>query len=423
MSVNELNIAEIEAAPPPMELSPEEINELADELVGYHSQFAEGYYRVEQAHWGQKYLQGLMLPIERKSIQPMAMALEGGNIQAMQQFIGQGRWEDDQLLRKHRQLVDETLGEADGVYVVDGSGFPKKGSHSVGVARQWCGALGKVDNCQVGVFAGYASRKGYTLIDRRLYLPEQWFTEAYAERWRKCSIPEGTTFQTKPERALEMLQTITAEGHLRGRWVAADEAFGQSPAFLDGVAQLDLWYLAEVPLNTRVWEERPQTTLPEWSGQGRPPTRERPVAGEPAPVRVDALAAQLPEEAWQPYVLKEGSKGPLVAEFAFRRVVAVRDGLPGPTVWLVFRRSLDAEPELKAYLSNAPQQTPETEFVRVAGMRWPIETAIEECKGGLGMDHYEVRSWLGWHHHMTMCLLAHHFLVRTQHRLKKRRQR
>jgi SRSO17 transposase len=139
-------------------------------------------------------------------------------------------------------------------------------------------------------------------------------------------------------------------------------------------------------------------------------------------MRVDTLAAQLPEEAWQPYVVKEGSKGPLLAEFAFRRVVAVRDDLPGPTRWLIFRRPLAPEAELKAYLSNAPEETPETAFVRVAGMRWPIETAIEECKGGLGLDHYEVRSWLGWHHHMTMCLLAHHFLVRTQLRLKKTRR-
>lgn len=422
MNVNELNIAKVESAPPPMELSAEEISELADELVAYHAQFAEGYYRVEQAHWGQKYLQGLMLPIERKSIQPMAMALEGGNIQAMQQFIGQGRWEDDQLLRKHRQVVDKTLGEEDGVYIVDGSGFPKKGSHSVGVARQWCGAVGKVDNCQVGVFTGYASSQGYTLIDRRLYLPEQWFTEAYAEHWRKCGIPETVKFQTKPQLALEMLQTIRAEGDLRGQWVTADEAFGRSPAFLDGVDALDLWYLAEVPLDTQVWEECPQTALPEWSGKGRPPTRERLVAGEPTTVRVDALAAQLPDEAWQPHVVKEGSKGPLVAEFAFRPVVAVRDDLPGPAVWLVFRRSLAPEPELKVYLSNAPEETPEIAFVRVSGMRWPIETAIEESKGGLGMDHYEVRSWLGWHHHMTMCLLAHHFLVRTQHRLKKKRR-
>lgn len=422
MDINKLNIAEVETTAPPLELSPAEIAELAEELADYHVEFAELYYRKEQAHWAEKYLQGLMLPIERKSIQPMAMSLEDGNIQAMQQFIGQGLWQDDKLLVKHRQLVNETLGEADGVYIVDESAFPKKGSHSVGVARQWCGALGKVANCQVGVFTAYASRKGYTLVDRRLFLPEKWFDKDHAERWQKCGIPEETTFQTKPELALGALQTIMAEGNLPGRWVTADEFFGRSGPFLDGVAALDLWYLAEVPLNTRVWQTRPRTEVPSWSGRGKPRSRERLAADEPPAQQVDALAAEIPADQWQAYAIKEGSQGPMVAQFACRRVVAVRDGLPGPEVWLVLRRSLGPEPELKAYLSNAPVATPITEFVRVVGMRWPIETAIEECKGGLGMDHYEVRTWLGWHHHITLCLLAHHFLVHTQHRLKKTRQ-
>lgn len=421
MDINKPNIAEVETTTPPLELSAAEIAELSEQLVDYHAEFSELYYRIEQAQWSHKYLQGLMLPIERKSIQPMALALEGGNIQAIQQFIGQGRWQDNQLLAKHRQLVGETLGEADGVYIVDGSGFPKKGQHSVGVARQWCGVLGKVDNCQVGVFTGYASRKGYTLVDRRLYLPEQWFDAEHAERWQKCGIPDETVFQTQPELALEMLKSIVAEGHLEGRWVTADETFGANVNFLDGVNELGLWYWAEVPVRTRVWASRPQMEVPTWSGQGRPPTRQQLVPGEAPAKRVDALAAQIPPTEWQTFVVKEGSKGPLAAEFAFRRVAAVRDELPGPDIWLICRRSLDPEPELKFYLSNAPADTPKTELVRLAGMRWPIETAIEECKGGLGMDHYEVRTWLGWHHHMTMCLLAHHFLVFAQHRLKKKR--
>ena len=220
-----------------------------------------------------------------------------------------------------------------------------------------------------------------------------------------------------------MLQSIAAEGHLEGRWVTADETFGANVNFLDGVNELGLWYLAEVPVKTHVWESRPKMVVPAWSGQGRPPTRLRLKPGEAPTQRVDALAAQIPPFEWQTYVVKEGSKGPLMAEFAFRRVVAVRDELPGPDIWLVFRRSLGPEPELKIYLSNAPADISETELVRLAGMRWPIETAIEECKGGLGMDHYEVRTWLGWHHHMTMCLLAHYFLVHTQHRLKKTHQR
>lgn len=418
MNINDIGIIEITDTPPPLDLTPEEIETLADELVNYHAEFADLYYRVEQSHWGYKYLQGLLLPIECKAIQPMAMALEGGDIQAMQQFIGQGQWQGEKLLKKHWQLVNETLGEDDGVWITDGSDFPRKGEHSVGVARQWCGRLGKVENCQAGVFAAYASRKGYTLLDRRLYLPEAWFDEDHRERWEKCGIPDDTPFKTKPELALEMLKAAVAEGTLRFRWVTCDEDYGKDPDFLDAVADLELWYFAEVPHNTRVWETRPRTAVPEWSGRGPRPTRERLVPGEPEPQRVDEIAA-VPADEWQAYLIKEGSKGPMVAEFAFRRVVAVRHGLPGPEVWLILRRSLGEEPELKTYLSQAPADTPRTELVRVAGMRWPVETAIQDGKEGLGMDDYMVRSWLGWHHHMTECILAHHFLVRVQKRLKR----
>jgi len=419
MDVDKLEIVEIDETPPSLNLTLEEIEALADELVDYHAEFADLYYRIEQAHWGYKYLQGLMSPIERKAIQPMAMALEGGDIQAMQQFIGQGRWQDAKLLQKHWQLVDETLGEDDGVYIVDESGFPKKGEHSVGVARQWCGVMGKVENCQVGVFGAYASRQGYTLVDHHLFLPKEWFDDDHRARWEKCGIPDETTFQTKPQIALERLQAVVAHGCLRFQWVTCDELYGRCPDFLDGVAGLDRWYFAEVPHNTRVWKTRPGTAVPEWSGRGPHPTKERLLPGEPKPQRVDEIAASLKPEEWQPYLIKEGSKGPMVAEFAFLRSVAVRDELPGPDVWIVFRRSLSDDRKLKVYLSNAPLDTPVKELVRVAGLRWPVETAIEEGKDGLGMDHYEVRSWLGWHHHMTECLLAHHFLVRCQQRLKR----
>lgn len=412
-------LIEIDETPPVLDLTPEEIEEMADELMDYHAEFADLYYRTEQAHWGYKYLQGLMLPIKGKAIQPMAMALEGGNIQAMQQLIGQGKWKDEKLLAKHWQLVEETLGEEDGVLIVDGSEFPKKGKHSVGVARQWCGRLGKVANCQAGVFAAYASRMGYTLLDRRLYLHDEWFNEDHRQLWEECGIPEDVTFKTKPQLALEMLKDIVDEGSLSFRWVACDETFGRDTPLLDEVADLDLWYFAEVPCDTRVWQSRPETMLPEWSGRGRPPTRERLAPGEPKRRRVDEIASSLPGSGWQAYIIKEGSKGPIAAEFALLRVVAVREGLPGPEVWVIFRRGLGEEAELKIYLSNAPSDIPPEELVRVAGMRWPIETAIEESKDGLGMDDYMVRTWLGWHHHMTECILAHHFLVRVQKRLKR----
>jgi SRSO17 transposase len=189
---------------------------------------------------------------------------------------------------------------------------------------------------------------------------------------------------------------------------------------LDRIASAKLCYLMEVPHDTLVWRERPQTFVPPPSGKkGRPPQRPRLVADAPAPTRVDGVASD-GALRWRYYQIQEGAKGPLVAAFAFVRVIAVRDGLPGPDQWLVLRRSLGERPQLKTYLSNAAATTAHTTLVRKSGMRWPIEAAIEECKSEVGMDHYEVRSWKGWHHHLTMSLLAHHFLVRQRCRLGKK---
>lgn len=216
-----------------------------------------------------------------------------------------------------------------------------------------------------------------------------------------------------------MLQQVVERGTLRFQWVTCDEQFGRDPAFLDEIAWRNTWYFAEVPQDTRVWRRRPATGVPPAKDRGRRPTRPRLRQGAPAAQRVDAIAQTLPRRAWTRRTIKEGAKGPIVANFAFLRAVAVRDGLPSPPVWVVFRRSLDPTPELNVSLSNAPKQTSKRALVRVSGMRWPVETAIEESKGELGMDHYETRSWRGWHHHMTMTLLAHHFLVRVRLRLKK----
>jgi len=252
--------------------------------------------------------------------------------------------------------AEVTLG--DGVLVLEDTGFPKQGQASVGVARQWCGRLGKVENGQAGVFGAYASRKGYTLLDRRRYLPDEWFDAVHRERWRKCRVSEDTRFKTKPTLALEMLRTVVQAGTVRFRWVTCDEAFGREPAFLDSVAALQRWYGAEMPHDTRLWWRRPTTAVPVWSDRGRRPRKARLVPGEPAPQRVDQLAAALPPEAWHASLIKEGSKGTLVAEFAFQRGVAVRAGLPAPAVWIVFRRGVGEQPELQVYLSNAPAHTP-----------------------------------------------------------------
>jgi SRSO17 transposase len=306
--------------------------------------------------------------------------------------------------------------------MVDGSDFPKQGVHSVGVKRQYCGALGKWANCQAGVFGGYVSPPGYTGLDRRLYVPVAWLTDAaYADRRQQCGIPPDLAFKTTPELAQEMLAAVVKRQALRCRWVVADEAFGGNPSFLDGVAGRGLWYFVAVPHTTRVWEERPATDIPPWRGRGRRPQRARLVEGAPQARPVLAVAGTLPAEAWTRQSIKEGSQGPMVADFAARRVVAVRDTLPGPQVWLVLRRHVETG-EVKTYLCHAPGATALEQLGRMSGMRWPIETCFEDSKQLLGRGDYEVRSWTGWHHHMTLVMLAHCFVVRMSLRFKKKPQ-
>jgi SRSO17 transposase len=405
-----------------MDLSPRDVDDLVEELRAYHAIYSPLFQRREQREQAATYLQGLVLDLPRQSIEPLVLALEGAQphaVRAMQQFISEGRWDDTALLHRHWQEVDRDLGEDDGVLILDGSDFPKQGCESVGVQRQYCGELGKRANCQAGVFLGYASRHGYTLLDRRLYMPQEWVVDAaYAARRCRCGVPRELPFTTKPMLGWEMIQAVRQSSRLRCRGVTCDEAFGRDPDLLDRIAEVDLWYLAEVPHATRVWRHRPTTAIPAWAGKGRKPTRPRVVPGEGEPEEVAQLAASLPANRWVQRTIKEGSKGPLRARFARVRVMAVRERWPGPDVWLVLRYHIGTG-ELKTYLSNAPADTSLATLVRVCGMRWPIETCFEDGKQYLGMGAYEVRSWRGWHHHMTLVILAHVLLVRMRLKLKK----
>ncbi len=216
--------------------------------------------RREQRAWAEVYLRGLLTAdVPRKKVKALGLRLLGAGPaadrqgRALQQFVGEGGWDDAALLAAHQRLVDETLGEADGGLIIDGSEVPKQGTHSVGVARQWCGHSGKTDNCQAGVSLGYASRQGYTLLDRRLYLPAAWFTAESRARWRACAIPRGPAFQTKHELAGAMVEDLVAARRVRARWVVCDEDYGDSPALLDRWAGLNLGYLAEVARDTQLW--------------------------------------------------------------------------------------------------------------------------------------------------------------------------
>jgi SRSO17 transposase len=224
-------------------------------------------------------------------------------------------------------------------------------------------------------------------------------------------VPEELSHQTKPEIGLALLENALQRGPLPFQWVTADELYGDSLAFRDGIAALNKWYFVELRCTTRIWLERPEVGVPPRKGRGRRPTRLRLRNPQHKALPVDDLARQLPRVAWVRAKIKEGAKGPLVCDFACLRVIEMRDDLPGRELWLVMRRNLDDPTEIKYYFSNAPADIDPAELVRISGMSWPVE---------VGFDHYELRSWLGWHHHMLFAFLAHHFLVRMRIFFKER---
>ena len=396
---------------PQCNLSEEDIEQFLDEMREYIALFAPAFQRVEQLERSETYVRGLLGDAARKNVEQMALGL-GENVRNLQYFIGQSPWKTGPVVEIHQQLVGETLGETDGVALIDESGVVKQGDFSVGVAAQYCGSVGKVANSQNGVYLGYVSRKGYSLIEGQLFMPESWFDEEHRDQREACGVPTDLKVKTKPEIALELLKVAIERNSLPFQWVAADALYGDSPSFRDEVAGMNKWYFTEIKCSTRIWEARPEVYLPEWKGRGRHPIHLRLRNEKDHPIRVDDLVPTIPAAAWSRATIKEGSKGPIVCDFAFLRLIESRDNLPGPEVWLIIRRNLEDPSVIKFYFSNAPADTPLIELVRISGMRWPIETIFKEDKGEIGLDHYETRSWLGWHHHMLLVALAHHFLVR-----------
>ena len=392
------------------------------ELIDYHHRFEPFFRRHEQSDWSWFYLCGQLSNLERKTIEPMVLSLWGAipnAIRDVQRFMSQSPWESRPPMVHLQSLVAKWLGERDAVAIVDGSGFPKQGKHSIGVARQYCGHLGKIANCQEGVFLAYASRRGYSFLDERLYLPQEWFARDHRQLRKACGLPENIHFQTEGELALEMLRELNERGVVPFQWVAYDESYGKNPAFSQEIAAMHKWYMAEVPSDTRVWLRTPLVEEPGRGLMGRPRLHRRVRRSAPAPEELRVLVVSLPKAAWHRHLIHEGSKGPLIADFALLRVTPIHDRLPAIRQWLICRRSLGAQSELKFYLSNAPSHCSTQELIRVSGLRWPIETALEEAKGEVGMDHYETRTWLGWHHHMFQTFMAHLFLMRLRLLFKK----
>jgi SRSO17 transposase len=418
----------LETCPAPeCNLSKKDVLRFLKELVLYMKLFRVAFQRVEQMKRSLVYMHGLLGSATRKNVEQMALGL-GEKVRSLQYFVGQSQWETEPVIAIHQRLIGESLGEEDGVVLIDESSTVKQGCESVGVAAQYCGSVGKIANGQVGVYLGYASRKGYSLVEGQLFMPDEWFAcastadssaEPGAERRQACGVPEDLLYKTKPEIGLELLKNAVKRGHLPFSWVAADALYGDSPAFRDGVAALDKCYFTAIKENTLIWCIPPKVHVPEWKGHGRHPTRLHLSDPNKRPLPVKQLVKKIPEQDWIKAVIKEGSKGPIVCDFAFLRVTESRGNLPGPELWLIIRRNLDDPSVIKYFYSNAPIHTPLNEFVRISGMRWPIETIFEEAKGEVGLDHYEMRSWQGWHHHMLLVSLAHHFLVRLRIRFQE----
>ncbi len=399
-----------------------EFRRVAGALRTFHTRFAPLFGRKEAQRHGAQYVRGLLVTREeRRNAENVAEAVvgtAGKAARALQQFLTDSPWRHEAVLAElHRvlaeQLLPQDVGEGlagDGVFTLDGTGFAKRGTRSAGVARQYSGTLGKVDTCQIGIFLGYATARGHALLDGELWLPREWTDDA--GRCRRAGVPEAVVqagYRSQADLGLALLRRARDTGALVGRWVTADAAFGQVPTFRDALDADGWWYVAEVPCTTPVFTA-PPTTHQVRLTPGAPP---RPVEVQPAAPPVRDVAAALPSERWTTVTVADGAQGPRTHRFAALRVRECREEVPGRECWLVLRRNLDGS-EPKFSLSNAPEDVPLAALARVGATRWTVETEFQTSKGLVGLDEYEVRSWPGWHHHITLCLLANAFLLSLQ---------
>jgi SRSO17 transposase len=354
---------------------------------------------AEQRINAQHYVQGLLSDLESKDAESIAY-LHNRERQGLQKFIGQAPWEHDPLLDVLTRAVAVELGEPDGVLVIDPSSFPKKGNESVGVQRQWCGRLGKEENCQVGVYLGYVSRIEHALVDFRLYLPKEWSNDR--KRREKAGVPAEVCFQTRHELALDLLDE---RGPLLPHaWIAGDDEMGRCSWFRRALRERNECYLLAVPSNTLV-----QDLLgpePPYCGRSRRPALPF--------MRVDRWCAGLPEEDWETVEVRDGEKGPLLAQMATTLVQARSEGRPSGVLerLVVFReQQSDGSWKHDYLLSNVVLGTPATEFARVFKAEHRIEECLKRAKSEAGLADYQVRTWEGWHHHQTLSLMATWFLI------------
>lgn len=386
----------------------EELEEWQPEFEAFHARFADLFERSESREQAKKYLRGLLAQAERKNSWQVAEVVGDRLPDRMQRLLYRVPWNADTARDRLQQFVIDTFGDAEGIGVVDETSFVKKGTHSVGVARQYLGAAGKLENGQVATVLSYATKKAHVFLDRRLYLPEEWTWDR--TRRREARVPEEVRFETKPEQAMAMLMHAWEQG-VPMQWVTGDEVYGDSPRLRELIQAQGRFYVLAVSANTRVWTERPEVEEPQEQTGGRPRRGRQLAKGAPQARMVSEVVASLPSHAWKRLAVVEGEKGLITYHWARVRVVESRDQLPGPDVWLLARRSLSDPTKLAYYLACPPARSSLETLTRIASTRYTVEQCIEEAKGETGLDEYEVRFWHSWYRHITLSMLAHAWLA------------
>ena len=403
---------------PKFSIVEQDIDSFINELKGFHSEFQDCFSRSESRGNFFRYMVGQFSDIERKSIEPIAINVQDAKVRSMQRFVSDVIWDEEKIKHRYRSMVNEDLGDANGVLIFDETGFVKKGDDSAGVGKQYCGTVGKVENSQVGVFAAYASRHGYCLLDSRLFIPEKWFTDPYSEKRAKCNFPMDLKFKTKPQLAVEMFEERENEQSIPFKYVTSDTIYGNSPEFIEAVERcVGVTYFVSIAQDALCWLKQPITRKKTYKYKGQKRTKTVLEKTEKKPLKLKTIARNINGYFWYRRKVSEVTKGQIVYEFTKRRVVLAKDGLPWKQVWLVIKRSLGDNPEYSYYISNAPLSTRLKTFVWLSGVRWAIEQCFEETKTELGMDHYELRKLPGWRHHILTCILAHFFLWHLKIRL------
>lgn len=370
--------------------------------------------RSERRRWGSVYVRGLLLDGERKSIEPMANRLPDGNVQAMQQFIGQSPWDHVPIRRRLAERMCRELVPAH-AWIVDDTGFPKKGDHSVGVARQYSGTLGKVGNCQVAVSLHLATDDACMPLNFVLYLPQSW-TDA-PDRMKRAGVPEGTTFKSKWQLALDLIDGALTWDIGKGL-IVSDVAYGKINEFRQGLIDRDLYYVVEVESRTVVFSE------PDAAGPKKEGPKKKQAKAKPKALSVMEFAKRLPSWRFKTIRWREGSKGHMVSRFAAVRVQPAHGHSKGnknlpPRQWLLIEWPAGEPEPCKFWFSNLLPQTGLRRLVRLAKIRWRVEQNYQQQKQELGLDHYEGRAFMGWHHHVTMNMIAYGFLILEMLRNKK----